>query len=283
MNIQLGSMHNGKRDVWATTLVVVEDRKYHVLQYIQEDLSPTTTTMQSYNPYPFSFLCQPGANLITLSINDRDSKNDDYLIAPGATPLTPLYHFHYTDRKKDSSYKVKVEHYGHTQRKVATVRWTPGNAPQLEFPWMTWDCAFLQANEDGQQWLSDVGTLEGHDLEFQYMGVFRDGFVTRCLDVTEAYVSVCGIIMTSWNTGRIEIPVEIVRDWNGLDEMVTVAMTAMQLQREILWVGDSGKRKEPMAVTGVAVSRRSSSSSSSSSSDGGRKMKSVLGKLKKLR
>ncbi|KAK4505530.1 hypothetical protein PRZ48_003493 [Zasmidium cellare] len=236
-----------------------------------------------YNPYPFSFLCQPGTNLITLSVNDRDSKNDDYLIAPGATPLTPLYHFHYTDRKKDSSYKVKVEHHhGHTTRKVATVRWTPGSAPQMEFPWLTWDCALLRADEDSQQWLSDVGTLEGHDLEFQYMGTFRDGFVTRCLDVTEAYVSVCGIIMTSWNTGRIEIPVEIVRDWNGLDEMVTVAMTAMQLQREILWGGDDERRKE--AVTGVeGGGRRDSSSSSSSSSDGGKKMKSVLGKLKRLR
>lgn len=233
-----------------------------------------------HNPYPFDFLCQPGTNLITLAINDKDSKNDDYLIAPGSTPLNPLYHFHYTDRKKDSSYKVKVEHYGHTSRKVATVRWTPGKSPEMEFPWLTWNCALLRANDDAERWASDVGTLEGHDMEFQFMGNFRDGFVTRCLDVDEAYVSVCGIIMTSWNTGRIEIPVEIIRDQNGLDEMVTVAMTAMQLQREILWGGNSDKTKEP--VTGVAISR-SSSSSSSSSSNGGKKMKSVLGRLKKLR
>ena len=59
--------------------------------------------------YPFGFLCPPGSYTITLAINDRDSTNDDWLIAPGSTPLNPLYHFYYSPRAKDGATKSPMK------------------------------------------------------------------------------------------------------------------------------------------------------------------------------
>jgi hypothetical protein len=91
--------------------------------------------MQAYN-YPFSYLCKPGTSNITLAINDHDSKYDDYLIAPGSTPLQPLYGFHYSKKRDDGSYDVEVDHYGHMKRHVGSIRFYQNDPPEMSFPWL---------------------------------------------------------------------------------------------------------------------------------------------------
>jgi hypothetical protein len=110
------------------------------------------------------------------------------------------------------------------------------------------------------------------------MGTFRDnGFVLRCFDVEEAFENICGVIMTDRLTGRIEIPVHIIRDQNGLDEMVVLAMVAMQL-----WRTDSQFAEESTEPAAAPLSRSSSSSSSSSARSDKKKKKGLFKKLKKL-
>ena len=177
--------------------------------------------------YPFQYLCPPGSLHITLSITDRGYSNYDYLIAPGGSPLLPLYSVYYTDRSKNGSYKTTIIQHGPQERTVATVNFRDNKPPEFVFPWLQWECALLKDDEDPERWASDVGTLEGHDLEFKHMGWWKEGFSTRCHDVDEAWREVCGVAMSNWGTGKLEIPVQIIRDQNGLDEMVVLAMTVI--------------------------------------------------------
>jgi hypothetical protein len=84
----------------------------------------------------------------------------------------------------------------HKDRMVAEVNFIANEAPQLKFPWLPWDFMPLRAVGDPDRWSSDVGTLDGHTLEFKFMGRFHDGFATRCHDVDEGWRDVCGIVMT---------------------------------------------------------------------------------------
>lgn len=217
--------------------------------------------------YPFGYLCPPGSYTVTLALDDQHSMNDDWLIAPGATPATPHYHFYYSPRKKDGSYKVTVEQLAQGWRTVGTVTFPSEDETDLEFPWLNWDCSLVPDSND--RWSSDVGTLKGHDMEWRWMGWYPDGFGIRCFDVEDAFSNVSAVIMNHWRAGRIEIPVHSIRDQNGLDEMVTVAMVAMHKQRELVkHLAHEGWDKPGGPKRPASASSSSSSSSSSAASNG---------------
>lgn len=194
---------------------------------------------------------------------------------------------------------MTVYNYAHGRRQLGTVDSTPGEFPRLHFPWLTWTCLFLDEGGNAERWASDVGTLEDHDMEWQWMGWYRNGFVVRTLDIEDGYRDTCGVVMHDFDTGKVKIPVHVIRDQNGLDEMVMIAMVAMQMQREISkWNGPKDYHKPPLhgkdgksshaptaatAAAATTVSRGSSSSSSSSSSaSSGKKRnkgKKLFGKL----
>lgn len=205
--------------------------------------------------YPFSHLCPPGSSLITLKICDKGS-HMDYLLAPGATPFQPTYSIHYGEKKKKVQIDFHIQQNTNSGREAAILN-VPESATtepvELKFGWETWSCNFMPEAEWGDDWLSDVGTLEGHTLCWRDLGTYKDdGYVLRCFDTDEAYADVCSVVISHSMSGQIEIPVHLIRDQNGLDEMVGVAYAALQQRREQIeaWVpGDA------------------SSSSSSSSSD----------------
>ena len=85
----------------------------------------------------------------------------------------------------------------------------------------------------------------------------------RCHDVDNFYADVAMVVMLGVPdrgcvTGRLEIDVRVVKDQNGLDELVGVSVAAWWMQRVLNGqIGDHGN----------SGGRSDSSSSSSSSSD----------------
>jgi hypothetical protein len=221
------------------------------------------------------------------------------LLAPGATPFNPTYTIQYSREKKASSDtppKITITHHPDQTTisgREAAVLIIPSQrdceanvndsaSVELRYPWETWNCALLPCNGDpdgSQEWLSDVGTLEGHNMTWQYLGPYPSGgqgYVLRCFDIDEAYRDVVSVVMqgdpsVGVTQGRIEIDVRILKDQNGLDEVIGVAIAAW-------WQYRVGRNQ----IGDNFVSRKSSTSSSSSSSDGGKvKKPSKVGKFMK--
>jgi hypothetical protein len=236
--------------------------------------------------FPFQHLCPPGSNLITLTLTDRNFCNYDYLVPPSGSPTYPLYTISYIDRKKDGSFKVNfLRNDAHGQEQnVATVKFDPtASEPEMNFPWMKWSCRFLIKDEWPQRWASDVGTLVDHELEWKVMGTFKNGFAIRCHDVDEGWREVAGVVMSEYGNGRFEVPVHLIQSQNALDEMVVIAMTTMQMQREFSpdMVPENCLKPPYGKKDSSSSSTSTSSSSSSADSHKKKKKKSVWGKLKK--
>ena len=70
--------------------------------------------------------------------------------------------------------------------------------------------------EDGERWSCGICSLERQALRFKHMGSCQDGFVTQRRDIDMAWTEVCGFAMSSIGNGKIEMPVELVRDQNSL-------------------------------------------------------------------
>jgi hypothetical protein len=104
---------------------------------------------------------------------------------------------------------------------------------------MKWD---LRPFGDENQWESDVETRGGHTLEWHFLGAYKDngGWVMRCYDVDDAYYGVCSIIMNDHYSGRIEIDALSMKSQDCLDEMVCVAMAALDVYRSQQSAPDRG-------------------------------------------
>ena len=214
--------------------------------------------------FPFSHLCPPGSNLITLQICDK-GPHCDYLLAPGATPFQPTYSVHFSKKIKQITINYHLQQSTNSGREAVVLNLpqeASSNPVEMKFGWSTWGCSFVPTGPAwGDEWLSDVGTLEGHSLVWRDLGRWKEsGYVLRCFDTDDRMADVCTVLISHASSGQIEIPVHLIRDQNGLDEMVGVAYTALTQRRatDQEWVPEGSD---------------SSSSSSSSSDDDKKKQK----------
>lgn len=224
--------------------------------------APPPVQMPYHQPFPFSHLCPPGSNIITLQICDK-GPHCDYLLAPGATPFQPTYSVHFSKKIKQITINFHIQQNTNSGREAIVLdipQDATNNPVEMKFGWMTWDCNFIPSGLWGDEWLSDVGTLEGHTFVWRDLGKWKDsGYVLRCFDMDNRMADVCTVLISHASSGQIEIPVHLIRDQNALDEMIGVAYAALQQRRaqDQEWIPEGDD----------------SGSSSSSSDDGKKKNK----------
>jgi len=161
---------------------------------------------------------------------DRGDKKD-FLVAPGAPRTQPLYTVNVTKEGTFRSTKMKIKHHDGRSKKPRSVCKFKLHEQyaELSFPWLKWD---LWPFAEDQQWESDVETREGHGLEWKFLGTYKDsGWVLRCYDATDAYYGICSVVMTDYYSGKIEIDALSMKNQDSLDEMVCVAMAALNVYR----------------------------------------------------
>jgi hypothetical protein len=226
-----------------------QQRRFNARPDLSSKSTPTSKhahRTRSNENYPFGHLCPPGSDLITLHIGRNLDNESAYLIPEDGFPDEPLYLAKYssTATKKINTITHHEEQSADTGRQIVKITLgtpTPDinnvivePAPNMEFTWGEWAAMLLTQNSFATKWgwMSDVGTLEGHTMEWFSLGIPNSGgWVIRCFDADDKYRDVCTLTSRSIHRHSIEIPVHLIRNQEGLDEMVGVAFAAMA-QRE---------------------------------------------------
>jgi hypothetical protein len=226
---------------------------------------PATSTSSSEHDtkskktYPFSHLCPPGSDLITLRVKWVD--DCAYVIPEDGFPDQPLYSVSRDSSDKDARVDT-VWYYkeGVVEEARVVVNFTvssakgvgkpgPSGPPNsmkpvesssvnMEFQWGTLEYNLLDnmANMSWgsfSTWFSNTGTITGHKLKWCALGSLGEmnSWVLRCFDVDDEYRDVCTMTCPSEGRYTIQIPVHLIRTQDGLDEMIGVAF-AVRAQRE---------------------------------------------------
>lgn len=160
------------------------------------------------------------------------------VVEPGTPASQPYYSYTFVDDKRWRKHPgLWVSHHKDRKpkdgRKVCKATYREGG-PLVEIwhPWTDWDGKWDPQRE---VWLSDTGTLNGQEFIWDYHWEDRPKkdkkawHTIRCQFNEDEAEEVCRITMYQIDHGKIEIPADIIKSQEGLDEMVSNA--CIQIQR----------------------------------------------------
>jgi hypothetical protein len=201
-----------------------------------------TATADGETAYPFEYLCPPDSDLITLQLSNNDMLKV-VMLPPGARADEALYSAIWAPSKNQEPVEITITHHMYqemdskrpqlevckfqTRADTVKLKTMPGG---LGSDWIEESLNYL-GPQGSDWWSSKEGTLEGHQLQWITLCGKSNGFPAtriRCFDVTDEYRDVCTVTHKDWRSQRIEIPVHLIGDQRGLDEMVMVAFAALQ-------------------------------------------------------
>lgn len=182
-------------------------------------------------PFPFSAFCaRDNPNSIILEIVDA-GEGHDLLVGFKQDNKHPAYKIEYDDNLGFKAYRCDLPDLDPDEAKWAgTYKWDQDDPQRCcyKFPWGKWDTDVF-----AEFWWSDVGLLEGKcEMNWALLNnsnTYSSGkFVARCFDMTTSSApTVASFYMNDFDFGKLEIPAQLVRTVEQLDELVVVATATM--------------------------------------------------------
>lgn len=183
------------------------------------------------------------AHLETVSLTIRDAGNDhDNLVPTHGSGSAPAFTVHYNTGDYTGQVWRGPLLFPKSSEQTIVGSWTKHkfhkDKLKFEFPQSrTRGQCEWGFNPEKDEWVSDVGFLTDHSLSWTLINETgaQVSFTLKCTDLTDDEKRVCcQVVMTSYNDGRIEIPLRIISNFEQLEEVVTVATAVMDRYRDEL-------------------------------------------------